>query len=242
MHYSIRGLLLPIGRLPLIEMIRRLDCTLPTPEDNLALDVSLLRNIEESDDSCNPVEILRFWQSPQYFVVLGHSGRAVQEVHLEACKSASVPVLRRVSGGGPVLLGPGCLNFALALSLQTHPELREIRRSWRAILDALTRALGLPGVCAAGISDLVVAGKKFSGNAQRRTRHALLHQGTVLYDFDISRVSKFIKEPIQQPSYRALRSHGEFLCNLPLSVGQIKDRISQVWQSKTSPEPEQLDS
>ena len=91
-------------------------------------------------------------------------------------------VLRRFSGGGAVVLGPGCLNYAVALSLVSRPELADVAASFEcswAIVAALgSRGCRLPG------TDLALDGRKVSGNAQRRGRRALLHHGTLLYDFD----------------------------------------------------------
>lgn len=74
-------------------------------------------------------ECLRFWESPVECVVVGNSSRIEQEVLIEVCDQARIPVVRRVSGGGTVLLGPGCLNFAFVLSLELRPELLDIRKS-----------------------------------------------------------------------------------------------------------------
>ena len=85
------------------------DLTLPTPEENLACDEVLL-------DICEAGRlegVLRFWEPAQHFVVLGYANRAAREANLEFCRSAGIRVLRRCSGGGAVLQGPGCLNYSL---------------------------------------------------------------------------------------------------------------------------------
>lgn len=210
-------------------MIRLLDCTLSTPQANLSRDASLLAELEEVGGSDGSPETLRFWESPTYCVVLGHGSRPEEEVNLAASYQAQVPVLRRSSGGCAVLLGPGCLNFALVLSLRVRPELQDVRRSWEWTLSRLGAALRYSGVARADTSDLTLGGKKFSGSAQRRTRHALLHHGTILYDFDLPRMSRFLKEPARQPRYRSRRPHDQFLCNLPLPPGEIRTRLANAW-------------
>src|SRR5262245_61126002 len=145
------------------------------PEENLKLDDELLEGGHET---------LRFWESPVHFVVLGRSGRREEEVHVEACTAASVPVFRRSSGGGTVLQGPGCLNYTLVLSLTRRPELANVSGSYKTLLNQVARALQLPGleVCC---TDILLAGKKVSGSAQRRTRGWLLHHGTFLLGLDL---------------------------------------------------------
>ena len=93
--------------------MKYLDRTLRTPQENLAADEALLDWCEEESAD----EILRFWEPRQHFVVLGYSNRTRTEVNLDSCKKLDVPVLRRCSGGGTVLQGPGCLNYALLLRI-----------------------------------------------------------------------------------------------------------------------------
>lgn len=204
-----------------------IDLTLPTPEANLALDEILLDEAEEGGP-----EVLRFWESTTYCVVLGSSGRLPREVRADACRRDGVPILRRHSGGGTVLLGPGCLHFSLVLSLETRIDLQGIHQSFRSILGAVCRVLAVPELVREGISDLSIADRKVSGNAQRRRRGALLHQGTMLYDFDVARVNRYLPHPPKEPSYRQRRSHSDFLTNLPLSSGVIKSRIGHAWNAK----------
>ena len=106
------------------------------------------------------------------------------DVIQEACRDDGVRVLRRFSGGGAVVLGPGCLNYAVALSLVSRPELADVAASFQFILGRIVAALGIPGLSIAGGTDLALDGRKVSGNAQRRGRRALIHHGTLLYDFD----------------------------------------------------------
>ena len=61
--------------------MKYLDLTLPTPEENLACDEALLELCEEGGGD----QILRFWESPTYFVALGYANKAESEVNLAAC-------------------------------------------------------------------------------------------------------------------------------------------------------------
>src|SRR5436190_21072670 len=118
--------------------MRLLDLTLPTPQENLALDEALLDTAEESAE---PVEILRFWESPQPIVVLGRSSKAADEVHQGACRAEGIPVLRRCSGGAAIVAGPGCLMYGVVLSYELHPELRALDLAHRFVLSLLREAL-----------------------------------------------------------------------------------------------------
>ena len=210
-----------------------LELSLASPEENLALDEALLLDSEKAlaaGLNAAEHEWLRVWESSSHFVVLGVSGKLEQEVHVDRCRQLRVPILRRSSGGGTVVQGPGCLNFSLVLSLAHRPVLRNLRASYRYILEQTASKL-MPGAQFRGTSDLAIANLKFSGNAQKRTRHALLHHGTILYNFDIGFVERLLKMPTKQPEYRNQRSHEMFCKNLPLELDELTESILTAWKT-----------
>src|SRR5689334_20893845 len=148
--------------------LRLLDVTLPLPVENLALDEALLEEMDEQGGD----PVLRFWESDCHFVVLGRASRAAEDVDLSACEKDDIPILRRTSGGGTVLQGPGCLSYAFVLPLALHPHLTSIRATNEFILQRTAKALHRwhPDITFRGISDLAIEGLKISGNAQRRKR------------------------------------------------------------------------
>jgi lipoate-protein ligase A len=205
-----------------------LDRTLPELAGNLALDEALLVHAESGAGG----EVLRTWEWVGPAVVVGIGCRLAEDVDEAACAADGVPILRRSSGGGTVLLGPGCLLFSLVLSYERSAALREIRPSYAWILDHVGSALG-PRAAAgrAGISDLVVAGRKCSGNAQQRKSRYLLHHGTLLYDFDAGRVGRYLRQPARQPDYRRGRPHEEFLINLSATAEELKAALRATWSA-----------
>src|SRR5215207_9147059 len=144
------------------------DVTLDTLNENLALDEALLLEAEAGRGG----EVLRVWEWPQPAVVLGAGGRIADDVDVEACERDGVPLARRSSGGGTVLLGPGCLLYSLVLRYDRAAELRDIRKSYHWILSRTIEAL--PGVAVTGPSDLAVGVRKVGGSAQQRKRDHLL--------------------------------------------------------------------
>ncbi len=204
-----------------------LDLTLPALSDNLALDEALLLHAAAAG------ETLRLWEWPGPAVVLGAASRLNDDVDEAACRSDGVPILRRASGGGTVLLGRGCLIFSLVLSYDRAAELAEVRPSYGFILGRIRAALSslLPGLELAGLSDLAWNGRKVSGNSQQRKRGHLLHHGTLLYDFDLAAVGRYLKMPERQPEYRRRRDHTEFLANLPVAADELKHRLREAWEA-----------
>lgn len=206
--------------------------TYPTPAENLACDEWLL---DLCEDSPAAPETLRFWEPSGPFVVLGYSNRRAVEANLEACRKLDIPVLRRCSGGGTVLQGPGCLNYSLILRIPPSGPLAHIVETTCHIMTrhrlALENAIGKP-VEIKGDSDLVLNGMKFSGNAQRRRRRSLLFHGTFLLKMDISMMEKVLNAPSRRPVYRADRSHSRFVINLNLPPGRIKDALISTWKAR----------
>ncbi len=210
--------------------MRFLPLTLPTPAANLALDEALLLRAEADEGG----EVLRCWEQSSLAVVLGAGCRLDDDVDEVACRADGVPILRRSSGGGTVLLGAGCLLYTLILDAERAPELAGIRSSYAYILARVAAALPeWNDVAPAGISDLAAAGRKFSGNAQQRKRRFLLHHGTLLYAFDLSRVGRYLRPPPRQPEYRAGRDHAAFLRNMEAPADEIERRLRAAWGAET---------
>jgi lipoate-protein ligase A len=209
-----------------------LDLTLPHLADNLALDEALLLEAEAGRSG----EVLRLWEWPSPAVVLGSACRLAEDVDEAACQSDHVPILRRTSGGGTVLLGRGCLLYSLVLAYERDSALREVRPSYGYILRHMAQALVgiLPAIHQAGISDLSAAELKVSGNAQQRKRNFLLHHGTLLYAFDLSLIGRYLRLPLRQPEYRRGRAHTAFLRNLPTSDAELKLRLRRSWGADTA--------
>jgi lipoate-protein ligase A len=218
--------------------MRRLLLTLPTPAENLALDEALLDLAEEEMPDA---EFLRLWESPQPIVVVGRSSRVGREIRAAACRERAIPVLRRSSGGAAIVAGPGCLMFAVVLSYLVRPELRDISRAHRFVLDrvanSLQTRLTAPQIVArAGTSDLVLRkssdallAHKFSGNSLRAKRTHLLYHGTLLYDFDLSLIDTCLAMPPRQPDYRREREHRDFVTNLPLRRAALVESLIEAW-------------
>jgi lipoate-protein ligase A len=114
-----------------------LDLTFSTPAENLAADEALL-DWREQDGGDG---ILRFWESPEIFVVVGYANKIEEEVEAASCEADKIPVLRRCSGGGTVLQGRGCLNYALVLEIVGNPALANITRANQYIMERNRAAL-----------------------------------------------------------------------------------------------------
>jgi lipoate---protein ligase len=114
-----------------------LDLTLPSPAENLACDEALLDWREEIAGE----EILRFWESPEPLVVVGYANRIEAEVNVANCETKKMPIFRRCSGGGTVLQGRGCLNYALVLRIAENLSLAGISGTNKFIMERNREAI-----------------------------------------------------------------------------------------------------
>jgi lipoate-protein ligase A len=216
-----------------------LDLTLASPADNLACDEALLDWCEASHGE----EVLRFWESPEYFVVVGYGNKLCTETNLAACKTKGIPIYRRCSGGGTVLQGPGCLNYTLILKITVDSPLRTIASANRFIMERNRVAIKTvfpspeplalsPGIAVRSHTDLCLGDLKFSGNSQRRRKKFLLFHGTFLLNLDLALVSELLPMPSRQPDYREHRRHADFLINLGIPASTVKNALRTIWKAE----------
>ena len=222
-----------------------LDLTLTSPAENLACDEALLDWCEESEGD----EILRFWESPEPFVVVGYANKLSTEVNVAACDAKKIPVYRRCSGGGTVIQGPGCLSYALVLRIKEKSPLAGITTANQFIMERNRQAIqslfpgpetpdAKPQISVRGHTDLAINSQpstlnKFSGNSQRRRKNYLLFHGTFLLDFDLRLISECLNMPSKQPDYRSDRGHGDFVTNLHIGADDVKAAMQETWNVKS---------
>jgi lipoate-protein ligase A len=194
--------------------------------EDLALDEALLI---EADSGGGPRGVVRFWEPRAHAVVMGASRRMRDDVLVEACRADGVPILRRSSGGGTVVVGPGTVNVSVILPETEAPGLWAVDVAHRHVLDQLAAAIGGAGaaVQVQGLGDLTLGGRKCAGSAQRRLKHYFLVHCSILLDLAIDRIERYLAIPNRQPAYRAGRSHDEFLINLPLPRSMVVDAIRE---------------
>jgi lipoate-protein ligase A len=204
-----------------------LDLTLSEAAADVALDEALLLDAEAGRAG----EVLRLWERPAPAVVVGSGCKLFDDVDVAACDADGVPLVRRSSGGGTVLLARGCLCYSLVLAFERHPALTEIRSSYEWILSKVIEALAVGGAEQAGISDVALHNRKFSGNAQQRKRHHLLHHGTLLYAMDLSPVGRYLRLPQRQPEYREGREHSDFVRNVETTRERLTSGLRAVWDA-----------
>ncbi len=127
-------------------------------------------------------------------VSIGRYQNIEEVVDLEYCKEHRIDIIRRTSGGGTIYTDSNCLEYAVVVN-QGYSEIpMDLEGSFKVICTGIITALNMLDIDASykPLNDVLVRGKKISGNAQRR-RRVLLQHGTLLVDADFESMSKALR-------------------------------------------------
>jgi lipoate---protein ligase len=202
------------------------------PADHLALDEAVLMRDSADADGEQPWEVLRVWEFTNPVVVAGRSSRIRDEIDVDYCRSMEIPILRRCTGGASVVAGPGCLMYSVILDHDCHDGLRKIDTAHQYVMGRVLAAVQqqVPSATLQGICDLTWRDCKCSGNSLRVTRDRILYHGTILYDFDLTMLSRCLLKAPRQPDYRAGRDHAAFVTNVPLNPTKLAEHLVDTFE------------
>lgn len=149
-------------------------------------------------------------------IVLGISGKVHELVHVDRARAASVPMCRRFSGGGTVVVDTSTVFVSFLLAGGALPDVAPypepiLRWTSDVYADALRRC-GVEGF-ATHANDYCINDRKFGGNAQSISGQRWLHHTSVLWDYDPRRMA-LLRMPARRPEYRANRPHEDFVRSL----------------------------
>lgn len=181
------------------------------PAVNLALEEYVLRNAQPGEDL-----LLFYINGPS--IIIGRHQNTLEEINRDYVKQHGIHVVRRLSGGGAVYHDLGNLNFSFITD-----ALPENFRNFKKFTDPVVRALAELGVPAelSGRNDILVDGRKISGNAQYMSKGRMASHGTLLFDSDLSNVSE------------ALRVHGSKISSK--GIKSVRSRVANISEFLTTP-------
>jgi len=180
---------------------------------NMAIDEAILRR---KSAGLAP-NTLRFYRWKPSAVSIGYFQTVEQEVNLNYCRRRGVDVVRRNTGGGAVFHDyDGELTYSLIVSRGEKRIPNDISESYKIICGGIVVGLDRLGVGAEfkPINDIVVDGRKISGNAQTRRRGVVLQHGTVLLKVDVGTMFRALKISGEKISDKAIKSVEERVTSL----------------------------
>lgn len=145
-------------------------------------------------------------------IVMGISGKMHELVDIPRAKEMNIPLIRRFSGGGTVVVDENTLFVTFILQKELHgfacyPE--PIFR-WS---DEIYRSLFPNSLIQLKENDYVIGEKKCGGNAQYIKKDRFLHHTSFLWDFEQNKMDLLL-HPKKTPSYRQDRAHSDFVVKL----------------------------
>lgn len=163
-------------------------------------------------------------------IVLGISGKVEQCVNRDHWERQPIPLIRRFSGGGTVVVDSQTLFVTLIINRADVPAVSctpEAILRWTAPFYI---SLFPEGKFQINGNDYALGDRKFGGNAQYLCRERWLHHSSLLWDFEDGAMD-YLLQPKRQPHYRANRSHRDFLCRLRDYL-PCKERVFQELEQR----------
>ena len=168
------------------------------------------------------------WQNDNAIIVGKHQN-ALAEINLDYVKEHDIKVVRRLSGGGAVYHDMGNLNFTFTRTSDQENDLVDFKRYTQPII-AVLQEMGVNAEFS-GRNDIMIEGKKFSGNAEHVFKNKVMHHGTLLFSSNMPNISGALKINPLKYKDRAVKSVPKRVTNIQdhlpeqMTVEEFADRI-----------------
>ncbi len=169
------------------------------PRVNLAIEEYALKHLDIND-----TYLLFYINEPS--IIIGKNQNTVEEINSEYVRKNGIHVVRRLSGGGAVYHDHGNLNFSF-ITKDDGNSFHDFKKLTEPVIKALHR-LGVPAELS-GRNDILVDGKKISGNAQFSTKGRMFSHGTLMFDSQIENVVSALNvnmDKIKSKGIKSIRS------------------------------------
>jgi len=191
------------------------------PRFNLALEEYVLKYLDTDED------FVLLWQN-ENSVIIGRNQNTIEEINTRYVKDHDVNVIRRITGGGAVYHDLGNLNFSFVTK-----TLKDNLNNYKKFTEPVIKALNTFGVPAEfhGRNDVVVEGKKISGNAQSFYKNKMLHHGTILFDADLSIIADVLNVKPDKIASKGIKSNRARVTNIKpylkedVDMGEFKETL-----------------
>jgi lipoate-protein ligase A len=196
-----------------VEEIRFLDLSVQNAHMNMAIDEAIMKSLKEA----RVLPTLRFYRWEPSAVSIGTFQGMTEEVDLEYCGNNGIDCIRRITGGGAVYHDfEGEITYSIILPGGHRLAPDDILESYGILCSGVVKGLEHLGIHAEfkPINDIVVGGKKISGNAQTRRHSCVLQHGTTLLDLDVEVMFSILKVPQEKISDKM--------------IADVKERVTSI--------------
>ncbi|HID15180.1 MAG TPA: lipoate--protein ligase family protein [Candidatus Atribacteria bacterium] len=199
----------------------RLIITEPTDSfTNMGIDEAIMYFVSEK----KVPPTLRFYRWNRYAAALGAHQSVYQELDIDYCKTHNIEIFRRISGGGAVLKDPeGELNYSISVR-EDHPIIpKDIKKTHEVLCEGIViglKKLGFETAEFVPINDIIINGRKVSGNAQARKYKTILHHGTILLKVDVKKMFSVLKVGEEKIRGKLIKNVEERVTSLEQEMGR----------------------
>lgn len=173
--------------------------------------------------------VLFYIQKP--CVIVGRNQNVRAEVDLKYAKEHQVIITRRLSGGGAVYDDLGNLSFSFVVNAD-HASFGNFKLFTQPIIEAL-HEMGATGAEVSGRNDLMIDGKKFSGNAMYTKNKKMYSHGTLMLDVDLDEVSRVLTVSEKKLASKGTKSVRSRVTNLkPYLAKEYQDITTEAFRDK----------
>lgn len=192
------------------------------PRMNLAIEEYAVKTMDVDKDSY----LLFYVNEPS--IIIGKNQNTIEEINTSFVEDHGIHVVRRISGGGAVYHDHGNLNFSF-ITKDDGDSFRNFAKFTEPVIEALAQ-LGVKAELL-GRNDILVDGKKISGNAQFATKGRMFSHGTLMFDTEIDTVVKALrvkKDKIESKGIKSIRSRVANISDYleePMTIDAFKREI-----------------
>lgn len=152
-------------------------------------------------------------------VIFGRNQVLENEVNLEYCRSHGVEIVQRKSGGGCVYSDKGNIMISY---ISERGVVSEVFDRYLSGLTECLRSLGLKAE-KSGRNDILVDGRKVSGNAFHQLPDRSIVHGTLLYSTDLEALTEAIRPPVEKLERHGVQSVRQRVMNVADIVSQLPE-------------------
>lgn len=181
------------------------------PFFNFALEYYLITEKQLPED-----QIFIFWRTEPTLMV-GKYQNTIEEINQDYAQKNGIKVVRRITGGGTIYTDMGGWQFSFITRGQA--ESIDFKRYIGPVIEGLKK-LDVPAEFNSR-NDLVIHGKKFSGNAQCMLNGYTLHHGSLLFNTDFEQMVK----SLTVDDYKIISK----------GIKSVKERVTNISEHLTQP-------
>ncbi|MEG0856865.1 MAG: lipoate--protein ligase [Terrisporobacter sp.] len=186
------------------------------PYFNFALEYYLMNEKDLGDDI-----IFMFWRTNPTLMV-GKFQNTIEEINQKYVEDNQINVVRRITGGGTIYTDLNGWQFTFITKNSRSSEI-DFATFTKPIIDAL-KSQNIEARFNSR-NDLLINGKKFSGNAQCIKDGCRLHHGSILFDTNIEAMVKSITVAEEKIISKGIKSIKERVTNVSSHLDKKMDAL-----------------